>query len=203
MSSRDEEACTADCKDTSYNLFIILGIIGCIIGSSLGIVSYNWLTVGRVADRLDVHRYCFSLAAASCRGASSTSNITGDGYVLIDLGNGLIKHRLFLINAETNVPTELAIQGPRTIDDPTLTDTVIPSSGTFNITLDADTNIMEGTYRLKTTERDDTALARAVVKDPYLYSFVLTTEEDATGASCATILNECRVAYDYDKNDYP
>lgn len=201
----DEIVCDKECRRFSRGAYIAVATIFGIIGASFAFVVFSWSSSGKIADHFNNHRYCVRMTAASCTGVSSTSNVTAEGYIMFDMGKKEIFHKLFMINAETNTPTELAVYGPRDITSPDLAElnSFLPSTGTLNITLDTDTNYIQGKYKLKTTERDDIDLAKAVIKNPFLYYIVLSTDEESGPAACSTLLSECSLEYGYDLDEYP
>jgi hypothetical protein len=203
-----EERAAMECKRASWKVYVIGITLITLVFSIFGLISYVSQSTGLVANRLDMHRYCLSLTTAACSGLSSTSNITGNGYLLIDPEGGYIKHKFFLINGETNTMSDLSLWGPLNIDVQDLSSVdaaaYIPSDGTsFNITLDTDTNNLQGSYKLKTVDRNDIPLAKLVIQDPTAYILVLSTEEDPTGAVCARLSGECRPLFHSSDSDFP
>src|SRR5689334_19277069 len=101
--------------------WILLGVA--FTFSVFGLVGYIWDSSGRVADNLNVHKYCFSLSAASCTalGLSTSSNLTGIGSIMVDLNSHTLSHRFFLDNTGTDgiePLEELTLNGPRSVDHP-------------------------------------------------------------------------------------
>ena len=188
-------------------VFTWLAIALALVFGIFGTVSYSWSSTGRIADRLDVHKYCVYLTKDDCIGLTSTSNLTGYGYIMFDLAGHTLKHSFFLDNTviDTIEPLEdLAIYGPRTIDAQDVAAVFLPSDSTsLDVTVDEDTNTISGTYRLKTTDRDDRADAKAFVKNPHLYYVNLKTTADPDGAACSLRWTECRTPFDYNHADYP
>jgi hypothetical protein len=187
--------------------WILLGVA--LVFGTFGLVSYVWDSSGRVADNLNVHRYCFTLSAATCTslGLTSASNLTGIGSVMVDMNGHTLSHRFWLDNTGSDLIEpleELTINGPRSIDFPLTVAAFLPSDSTsLDVTVDDLTNEISGTYRLKIAGRDDLDLARAFVKFPNMYYVVLSTTAVPTGAICGIPTGECRVAYPYDHLVYP
>lgn len=194
------------CKKAWTTIILVVVLIYAIVGSSLGNYSFSSITTGKISNLLDVHRFCMKLSSGQCRDIDSDSNITADGYVMFDISERLLVHHFLMRDFESYTISSITVNGPKEYEEEELAETsYIPYDGTssLNVTIDEDTGVVSGVYKLKTGERNDLPFAKALVKNPHLFYLVVTTEENPDGAICGEFMSECRVPFDYNHKDYP